>query len=182
MKIITALFFCLISYFLGAQQITSMNNTENRFSLSMSDVNGNAANGVYRYYAKGSVKPYTGILYSKYPNGQFNSWQEFEDGVGQGLWINYDENGNYKEIGHYEQNRVEGPIQKFYPNGNLKAVGFYKDWRIRIGIWRYFDENGKLISEEDYGEKGSLIEVEDYFNRGEISESWYQNIRKNNNF
>jgi antitoxin component YwqK of YwqJK toxin-antitoxin module len=131
----------------------SMDDVENRFSLPMSEVSGKSSDGIYRYYAKGSNKPFTGVLFSKYPNGQFNSWQEYVDGVGQGLWINYYENGNYKEIGHYEQNRVEGPIQKFHPNGKLEAVGVYKDWRIRVGIWRYFDKSGKLISEEDYGQK-----------------------------
>lgn len=179
---LTALLCSLLPFLLSAQQAKSMDDVENRLSLSMGEVNGKSSEGVYRYYAKGSDKPFTGVLFSKYPNGEFNSWQEYVDGVGQGLWINYYENGQYKEIGHYEQNRVEGPIQKFHPNGKLKAVGVYKDWRIRIGIWRYFNESGRLISEEDYGQKGSLMEVDDYYERGDISGNWYRNIRKNNGF
>ncbi|MDN3204530.1 toxin-antitoxin system YwqK family antitoxin [Algoriphagus sediminis] len=104
------------------------------------------------------------------------------NGIGQGKWINYYENGNYKEIGHYEENRVEGPIQKFHENGNLKAEGEYKDWRIRIGEWRYFDEDGKLLYSEDYGEKGSISEVQAYYDRGDISYSWYYDILEKNGF
>jgi antitoxin component YwqK of YwqJK toxin-antitoxin module len=172
----------LLPLIVKSQNTRSMQEVEQRQELSMSEVSGKTNKGVYRYYAIGASVPYTGILYAEYPNGQISSWQEYEDGVGQGQWINYYENGNYKEIGHYEQNSVEGGIQKFHSNGVLQAKGTYKDWRIKIGKWEYYDDKGSLLKTEDYGERGNIEEVQAYFKRGEISYSWYAKILSDNGF
>ncbi len=165
-----------------AQENISMSEAETKREVSMSSASGKTTDGIYRYYAKGDDKPFTGILYAKYPNGNYSSWQEYVDGVGQGKWINYYENGNYKEIGYYNNNLVEGPIKKYYKDGVLKAEGNYMDWRIKVGEWKYYDKNGKLASKLDYGEKGSMEEVKEYYERGEISYSWYSNILSKNGF
>lgn len=165
-----------------AQKTISMSQTVTKQEVSMSNATGKRINGIYKYYAKGDDKPFTGVLFAKYPNGNYSSWQEYVDGVGQGKWINYYENGNYKEIGYYNNNLVEGPIKKYYENGILKAEGMYKDWRIKIGQWKYFDNNGKLKSTIDYGEKGSIEEVKQYYEKGEISFSWYSDILSKNGF
>ena len=176
-----SLVFCLttIGY---AQKTISMSQTVTKREVSMSNATGKRTNGIYKYYAIGDDKPFTGVLFAKYPNGNYSSWQEYVDGVGQGKWINYYENGNYKEIGYYNNNLVEGPIKKYYENGILKAEGNYKDWRIKIGEWKYFDKNSKLKSTIDYGAKGSIEEVKQYYERGEISYSWYSNILSKNGF
>ena len=182
MKIQFFILFLSLPLFVFSQKTLRMADVEGRQELSMSMVDGKNSDGVYRYYAKGETKPFTGILYSTHPNGNTNSWQEYVDGVGQGKWINYYENGNYKEIGHYEQNLVQGPIQKFHENGVLKAEGTYKDWRIKTGKWTYYDASGQLVKVEDYGEKGSIEEVKAYYDGGEISYAWYSRILKKNGF
>lgn len=173
------LYFPLIGF---SQKTISMSEAETKREVSMANATGKRTEGIYRYYAKDEDKPFTGILFSKYSNGNYSSWQEYVDGVGQGKWINYYENGNYKEIGYYNNNLVEGPIKKYYENGILKAEGNYKDWRIKIGKWNYFDKNGDLESTIDYGEKGSIEEVKEYYDRGEISYSWYSDILSKNGF
>jgi len=165
-----------------AQSTISMEDVETRREVSMSNASGKSTDGVYRYYARGEEEPFTGVLFAKYDNGNYSSWQEFEDGVGQGKWINYYENGNYKEIGTYKQNLVEGPIKKYYKNGSLRAEGNYRDWRVKIGQWNYYDQNGNLETTEDYGDKGNIEEVKDYYERGEISYSWYSSILAKNGF
>ncbi|MEM9821322.1 MAG: hypothetical protein AAF985_09630 [Bacteroidota bacterium] len=164
------------------QNALSMNEVEERREVAMSDTRGKRSDGKYRYYAKGETKPFTGVLFANYPNGQTRSWQEYENGIGQGKWINYYENGHHKEIGHYNQDRVEGPIQKFYENGQLKAEGHYKDWRIKIGKWKYYQPDGTLKTVTDYGTKGSIEEVKAYYQRGDISYRWYADILSKNGF
>lgn len=159
-----------------------MEEVEIRREVSMAEVNGQRSNGAYRYFAKGETKPFTGVLFAKYANGNFSSWQEYVEGVGQGKWINYYENGNFKEVGHYNQNLVEGPIKKYYENGVLKAEGNYKDWRIKVGQWNYYDQQGNLKTLKNYGNKGSIEEVKEYYERGEISYSWYTDILASNGF
>lgn len=121
-------------------------------------------------------------MYSKFPDGQYESWQENVDGIGQGTWINYYENGNYREVGTYVENRVEGPIKKYHPNGVLQAEGTYKDWRVRVGLWKFYDAEGQFLKNENYGKKGSISEVKEFFERGEISASRYAQIRSANGF
>lgn len=182
MKTQCILIFLSLPFFLMGQRTLSMAEVEGRQELSMSEVVGRTSAGVYRYYASGETVPFTGVLYAKHPNGKFSSWQEYVDGVGQGQWINYYENGNYQEIGNYEQNRVEGPIKKFHPNGMIQAEGTYKEWRIRIGVWKYYDTDGKLLRSENYGEKGSITEVKAYYERGDIPYRWYARILTDNGF
>ena len=180
-KLLLSLFLCLPV--LGfAQKSLSMSEVEGRREISMAEVDANSTSGTYRYYAKGESEPFTGILFGRHDNGQLASWQEYVNGVGQGKWINYYENGNKKEEGNYNQNRVEGPIKKFYEDGSLMAQGTYKDWRVKVGKWTYYKPDGSLETVKDYGQKGSIEEVQQYYDRGEISYSWYSSILKKNGF
>ena len=165
-----------------AQNTLSMDNVEQRREVSMANASGKSTDGVYRYYARGEEEPFTGVLFAKYDNGNYSSWQEYEDGVGQGKWINYYENGNYREVGTYRQNLVEGPIKKYYENGSLRAEGNYRDWRVKVGEWKYYGASGNIESTIDYGDKGNIEEVKDYYERGEISYSWYSSILAKNGF
>jgi len=180
--IIRILITVLIPLGLSAQATLPMNEAESRREVSMNNAYEKRTNGQYKYYEVGSTEPYTGVLYATYSDGSMMSWQEFSAGIGQGKWINYYQNGQIKESGNYNQNKVEGPIEKYYENGVLKASGVYKDWRIMIGVWKYYDNKGALTKEIDYGTKGSIEEVEEFYNRGDISFRWYSSILKENGF
>lgn len=179
MKQFILILLLISSFTLTAQQREiSMNDTELRREVSMNDTEGKVENGVYRYYVRGENKPFTGILYGKYPNGQWLSRQEYVDGVGQGTWINYYDNGNLKEVGTYEQNKVEGKIKKYYRNGQLQAEGTYREWRIRVGEWKYYDEKGKLIKTVNHGTKGDFRDVKAYYESGQITKAYYEKLMK----
>jgi len=145
--------------------------------ISMSQANASAKDGTYRYYKNGENKGFTGILYTKYDNGNYLTRQEYKSGLGEGTWINYWPNGNLKEVGTYQKNKVEGPIKKYNQNGNLIAKGHYIDWRIRVGLWSYYDDDGNLVKTEDYGSEGDFRDVEDYYDRGEISTYRYNQLK-----
>ncbi len=182
MKAYIILSLLSLSVSLSAQDSLSMTHTYESEGISMSDSYGSSQSGIYRYYAKGSTEPYTGVLYAQYPDGQMESVQDFVDGLGQGKFKNYYRNGNLKEIGTYHQNRVEGPIEKYREDGSLLAKGTYKDWRIKVGNWIYYDATGNIREQVDYGEKGSIEEVKEYYARGDISKSWYDSILRTNGF
>ena len=181
-KIKHVLIFILLPTLVFTQNQISMQDAEQRREIAMTNATGKTVKGQYLYYAKGEKEPFTGILTAKHPNGILSTWQEFVDGIGQGKFINYYENGNYKEIGHYEQNLVQGPITKFYANGKIMAKANYKDWRIKIGLWEYYDQDGSLDYSKNYGKQGSIEEVQAYYDRGEISYSWYYDILTKNGF
>ena len=102
------------------------------------------------YYKKQDTVPFTGVLYGKYANGNYLSIQEYKDGIGNGTWVNYYEDGSVKEVGTYRDNRVEGPIRQFHENGKLKAEGTYAHWRRKVGVWKFYDPQGKLLKTVTY--------------------------------
>ncbi len=52
-------------------------------------------------------------------------------------------------VASYDNGIVTGHFQKFHDNGNRMEVGFYNKMK-KIGIWKYFDKDGKLIKEESF--------------------------------
>ena len=128
------------------KQISSPDNSK---MYAMSETEIKYTNG-QKYYLKGSDKPYTGFLYAKYDNGKIISVQQLVDGVGNGIWINYDPEGNKECKGTYVKNRVEGPVTFYYEDGSIKSVGQYLEWKRPIGLWKYYDRKGNIVSTLTY--------------------------------
>jgi antitoxin component YwqK of YwqJK toxin-antitoxin module len=103
-----------------------------------------------KYYIKGSEKPYSGFLYARYDNGELLSVQQFENGVGNGIWINYAPDGQKECQGTYVNNRVEGAVTFYYEDGSIKSTGQYREWKRPIGKWTYYDRQGNIISTMTY--------------------------------
>ena len=139
---------CFISTVACGQekQISAPDDTE---MYAMAETEVKYTNG-QKYYLKGSNKPYTGFLYAKYDNGELMSVQQFKNGVGNGVWINYDPDGIKECQGTYVDNRLEGPVTFFYEVGSIKSIGQYREWKRPIGLWKYYDRKGNVVSSITY--------------------------------
>lgn len=102
------------------------------------------------YYKTGTKTPFTGVLYGKYDNGNYQTVQEYVDGIGNGKWIDFNPEGIKECEGTYKDNRVEGPVKFFYENGSLKSEGQYIHWKKPAGIWKYYDKAGNLVHTMTY--------------------------------
>ena len=98
-----------------------------------------------RYFLKGTDQPYTGILYGRYDNGELMTMQEYKNGVGNGIWIQFNPDGSLAERGTYVDNKVEGPVTLYWEDGSVKARGQYRHWRQKIGPWTYYDRAGNVV-------------------------------------
>lgn len=115
--------------------------------VSMNDANVNYGTKYgQQYFKKGSKEPYTGWLYARYDNGELESAQQFKDGVGNGVWINYDPDGRKESQGTYVNNKTEGPAMLFYEDGSIKAKGNYVHWKNALGWWTFYDRKGNVVS------------------------------------
>ncbi len=103
-----------------------------------------------KYYLKGSDIPFSGFLYASYDNGQLESVQQFVDGIGNGIWIDYAPDGKKVCQGTLIDNRVEGPVTFFYEDGSIKSKGKYLDWKRPIGLWTFYDRKGNIVSTRRY--------------------------------
>ncbi|MBT8319178.1 MAG: hypothetical protein KJP01_03530 [Gramella sp.] len=119
--------------------------------VSMEDVNVDyeAENG-QQYYKKGSNKPFTGFLSARYDNGELESVQQYENGYGNGIWIDYDPDGKISCKGTYVNNRIEGPVTFYYEDGSIKSTGQYRHFKRPIGLWKFYDREGNIVSKRTY--------------------------------
>lgn len=69
-----------------------------------------------------------------------------------GKWIHYFENGTEASVTFYTNGVRNGFSSVHRPNGAMYYHGEYVDDK-PAGIWKYYDENGKLTSEHNYDEK-----------------------------
>lgn len=65
-------------------------------------------------------------------------------------WTFFSETGTELSITHYEHGIKEGHSIVKYPNGVLNYYGEYHQDK-KIGIWKKYDANGKMIEETDFG-------------------------------
>ena len=115
--------------------------------VSMNDVNVNY--GVkygQRYYEKNSSTPYSGWLSARYDNGALESISHFKDGYGNGLWMNFDPDGNIESQGTLVNNKTVGPAKLFYEDGSVKASGEYVHVKNKVGWWYFYNRQGKVVS------------------------------------
>ncbi|RZS99466.1 toxin-antitoxin system YwqK family antitoxin [Aquimarina brevivitae] len=132
-------------------QTSSEIDTVGQSMIPMSDTYQKAA-PVYgnQYFENGKKKPYTGILYGKYDNGQLMTLQEYTDGIGNGTWVQFNPDGTKQEQGTYKENRVEGPVTQYWEDGSVKAKGYYRHWKQPIGKWTYYDRKGNIVHTMTY--------------------------------
>ncbi len=60
--------------------------------------------------------------------------------------------GNYTDSTYYIKS---GPYTRYHENGNLECSGYYKNEKMD-STWKYYDQTGKFIKQEEYV-NGELI-------------------------
>ena len=79
--------------------------------------------------------PFTGIEYEYFPNTtQLSSESEYKDGIFDGRQVEY------------------------WPNGNIKQE-YYAKYDYFVGLFKEWNEQGVLISHQEYDQNGNLIKV-----------------------
>lgn len=99
-------------------------------------------------------------------NGWHIAWQsknakEHEgtqiNGISQGEWTYFHDNGKLSARGHYVNDRREGEWIYYHKNGNLHSSGHYVNNNTE-GIWQYWNEKGNSLGLRAYSE-GKAIKL-----------------------
>ncbi|MFK7750836.1 MAG: toxin-antitoxin system YwqK family antitoxin [Kordia sp.] len=136
----------LVSFINCAQnEKTELPTASEMVSMNDATVKYGTPNG-QQYFAKGSTKPYTGWLCARYDNGELESAQQFINGYGNGIWINFDPDGRKESQGTYKNNKTEGPSKLFYEDGSVKAEGNFVHVKKKVGWWTFYDRKGNVVS------------------------------------
>jgi antitoxin component YwqK of YwqJK toxin-antitoxin module len=109
--------------------------------------------------------------------GQWNKEQPIKDGnpinqydnegIKQGYWETYWENGEIESKGNYVNNIQDGYWEDYWSNGGLYYKGSFKNGRVD-GPWEYYNRNGNMSSKYNYSNgKKNGVNI-DYDENGEI--------------
>lgn len=103
------------------------------------------------------------VQHEYYPNGKVKREASFRDGKREGVWRDFDEEGNvinsqtYHKGGLVSEGVVgtdgkrRGEYKEFFADSTLRAEGLFIDG-LRSGEWRYYYQNGKLQEVGSYKE------------------------------
>ena len=105
------------------------------------------------------------VQHEYYPNGKVKREASFRDGKREGVWREFDEEGNvinsqtYKKGGLISEGVVgtdgkrRGEYKEFYADSTLRAEGLFIDG-LRSGEWKFYYHNGQLQEVGTYKEGG----------------------------
>ncbi len=156
--------------------------------------NGNlAARGKYYKMEKDSIwkyfSYYSGNLTSEEAylkgkkNGKFKYYYDnksicqvinWKNGLKDGEWIQYFENGKKKMHTQYVDGQRHGKLIFYYPNGMIELTGFYHA-DVRIGTWHFFNEEGQKKLEIVYKDGRPVNEKE----LTEMEQEFFKELEKN---
>ena len=119
-------------------------------------------NGDYVAYKKGDTIPFSGFLAEYYDSKKIKSLAEYINGHTRNSRVmGFFENGNkeseytYGEIDGME----DGNYLEYFENGSIKIKGKYEKGS-KNGKWEHFDEKGKLIKTEIFKDDELLKTIE----------------------
>ncbi len=140
----------------GSVYVTFFDQKGNKVSEGLINKN-RQYEGEWKYYHQESpqlmtVETYVnGKLNGKstvyYPDGKIASETIYANGIKEGVFKKYSQQGIILEEIPYKNNQFYGLVTYRDVKGNIIAQGLYEKG-LKKGIWKYY-ENGKLIKEED---------------------------------
>ncbi len=95
-----------------------------------------------------------GIYTEYYPGRKAVKFRGPQDDHKQrnGRWFFYDERGNELSMTEYINGKKHGFIFVRYPSGTMRYTGEF-NMDVESGLWKFYKEDGSLLSEKDYGNK-----------------------------
>ena len=161
------------------------NKTQNEVTLCIALSETELTNGLTCHHEV----PLSGKICSWFENGNKHTETSFNEGIKEGVWTVYFENGLPEKIGSILNGKDDGQYKEYYETGQLKydytyqngsKEGVWKSWYADGGKYteRHFSENtlngkvlvwdeqGRLAKEYDYV-KGSLVKEQMHFKQWE---------------
>lgn len=81
-----------------------------------------------------------------YPSGEMHYSGEYANGLRDGKWMFWFQNGNKWSEGNFKSGVRNGIARVYHDNGKLFYTGNYIDGK-KDGKWSFYDREGKLSNE-----------------------------------
>ncbi|WP_132052304.1 energy transducer TonB [Pseudocnuella soli] len=154
------------------------------YTAQFKDAKTSVLHGDYvRYYSNGSKQSMATFVNGKtegpwiwwYENGQVMDSGMARNGIKDGTWYNWYPNGQMKiQLTYAPAKEAEGvmttaaanyaavfhgPYKSWYENGMQESEGNFANNK-RVGSWRWFHQNGKVSTIEEYNEAGKVTAMQ----------------------
>jgi len=131
------------------------------------------------YYKVNSSEPYSGDVFSVYPNGQYQRYGNLKNGKFVGSVKYFHVNGQLESEEMYENGKLKRVSKFFLENGQLESEEMYENGKLN-GVSKFFLENGQLVEEGNY-----INDLKDgtymlYHENGQISQEIVYSYGKRN--
>jgi len=84
-----------------------------------------------------------------YKNGKLRMKGQIFNGVRNGKWTAWDDQGRMLSTGNYIDGIENGMWTVWFPDGVKRYDGLFKDGK-RSGVWKFYDDQGLLLKEIEY--------------------------------
>lgn len=103
---------------------------------------------VYIYNEAGGEKVQVGERHF-FANGQLRIEGQLKQGRRHGKWTSYYEDGKLWSEGMYHEGLDDGIRNVWHANGQKYYEGMFTKGK-KTGLWRFYDESGALVKQEEY--------------------------------
>ena len=135
-------------------------------------------NGKTEYELNVTDSKYQGDLAQYYMDGHLEQKATFKDGKRIGKYQEfYDLPENaVKQEGNYEKGIITGTFKSYHQNGAVSETGEYNKEGAKTGVWKSFNEDKILISEQTFNNGKNSGTSKEYTNKGKLAEEYiYKN-------
>jgi len=113
--------------------------------------------GMFYLYVEDGDDPFTGWVKTSGLQGQLLEIGYLKDGLKEGRWMKWDENGSKLSEIDWHEDRMEGNFQVWHSNGQLELDGQTSDGEVD-GEWKEYYPDGQLAS-RSINQIGHLVEI-----------------------
>jgi uncharacterized protein len=150
--------FCMTSSFGWSETMDELVKRDDLYYKKYTDVpfNGKITGKKQGLFENGIKE---GLWNYYHDNGQLYSKGNYKNGNQDGYWVHYHENGQLNSKGDFKNGELEGSYITYYDSGNLYSKGDYKNGK-REGFWIGYWDNGQLTYKGNYKnglEEGSWV-------------------------
>ncbi|MFC1743155.1 toxin-antitoxin system YwqK family antitoxin [Candidatus Riflebacteria bacterium] len=103
------------------------------------------------WYLKNSAQPYTGTLFSRFPNSKLKTKINFRNGQRHGVAVDWYKSGRKMGEYQYKDGRHHGHAQSWHPNGVIKEEICHVNGKLS-GTYKLFRSDRSLAFEGKYFE------------------------------
>jgi antitoxin component YwqK of YwqJK toxin-antitoxin module len=113
--------------------------------------------GMLYLYVENRGDPFTGWVKTSSLQGQLLEIGYLKNGLKEGRWMKWDENGSKLSEIDWHEDHMEGIFQVWHSNGQLEVDGQTSDGEVD-GEWKVYYPDGQLAS-HSLNQVGHLVEI-----------------------